>query len=268
MNVVKEHFDSIHQLLAVLEERPNNSEMSDRHESTGNGKAFTGTKNWEEAVNLFENGYTEVLDKIKDGILKNFNATRIENRRHVRTGVVGYVPHVPNAILNLPNSMIYTEQQTQKVKAISIYYAPTDNCETSTQTFINSGIAMLSAINSLEKSGIRVNLNIVFFNGSNSMGTEYTFATVKVKDYREHIDILKLCFPVVHPSLFRRFGFKWLETSPDIKRNGWSSAYGHKSNKLNNFLKKELMNENEFFFSLQDIVELKCDMENILKTIK
>lgn len=268
MRIVKEHFDSIHQLLNVLKTRPNNFEMHGRNKSTTNDKEFTGTQNWKEAVELFENGYSEVLEKIKGGVIKNLNTNQIENRRHVRTGVIGYAPHVPNAILNLPNSMIYTEHQPQKVKAISIYYAPTANCNTSTETFIDAGIAMLSAVNMLEKSGVRVNLNIVFFDGANMYDSELTFATVKVKDYKEHMDILKLCFPVVHPSLFRRFGFKWLETSPDIKESGWEGCYGHESERMDNVLKKKAIGENEFLFTLQDVAKLNNNPENIVKMIK
>lgn len=268
MRIVKEHFESIHQLLNVLETRPNNAEMSGCNSSTKNDESFTGTKNWAEAVELFQNGYSEVLDQIKSGVAKNVNSAQIESRRHIRTGVVGYAPHVPNAIQNLPNSMIYTEKQTQKVKAISIYYAPTANCFVPTETFIKSGIAMLSAVNMLEKSGIRVNLNIVLFSVGNDGESELTFATVKVKDYKEHMDILKLCFPVVHPSLFRRFGFKWLETCPDIKASGWRCGYGHENASVINKLKKEAVKENEYMFALQDIEAMKFDPEAIVKTIK
>ena len=149
MKVVEEHFGSIHELLRVIGARPHNSEMAACNSSEENGKGFTGTKNWDEAVHLFETGYTDVLPEIKSGIEKNVKATGVQNRRFVRTGVVGYAPHVPNAINGLPNSMIYTETQPQKIKAVTIYYASTGNCGTETTEFIKSGICALSAINIL-----------------------------------------------------------------------------------------------------------------------
>ena len=50
MRVIEEHFDSIHQLLNVLNGRKNNSEMISCHSSNNNGKSFTGTVTYTEAV--------------------------------------------------------------------------------------------------------------------------------------------------------------------------------------------------------------------------
>lgn len=265
-HVIEEHFDSIHRMLNVIGSRPNNPEMRDRHASENGDEEFTGTRNWDKAVELFEDGYTNVLGEIKFGILKNIRATQNQPRRMVKTGVVGYAPHVPNAINGLPNSMIYTERQMQKIKAVTIYYAPTENCNVGVETFIKSGIAMLSAINILELSGIRVNLNVVFFNGTNDGETEGSFGTVKVKDFREQMDIQKLCFPIVHPSLFRRFGFKWLETTPDMKRSGWSFGYGHHSTKFNDLIKTKLKN-NEFFVGLDQTEKSNYDPEKLIELL-
>lgn len=263
MKVVEEHFSSIRELLKVLKTRTNNASMAGCHASTENNKSFTGTKDWSEAVNLFETGYTDVLPQIKSGIEKNIKATGVQNRRFVRTGAVGYAPHVPNAIQGLPNSMIYTETQPQKIKAVTIYYAPTENCGTDVEEFIKSGICALSAINTLELSGVRVNLNIVMFNATNDSDTEGTFATVKVKDFREQMDVQKLCFPVVHPSLFRRFGFKWLETSA-IKENGWSWGYGHFNDKFNKIIRENMKN-NEFFITLKDTASVEYSPEKLIE---
>lgn len=263
MKVVEEHFNSIRELLKILGNRQNNASMANRHASTENDKSFTGTKDWSEAVNLFETGYTDVLPQIKSGLEKNIKATGVRNRRFVRTGIVGYAPHVPNAIQGLPNSMIYTETQPQKIKAVTIYYAPTQNCGTDVKEFIKSGICALSAINTLEMSGVRVNLNIVMFNGTNDRDTEGTFATVKVKDFREQMDIQKLCFPVVHPSLFRRFGFKWLETSA-IKEDGWSWGYGHHTDKFNKIIRENMKN-NEFFITLKDTERAGYSPEKLIE---
>lgn len=266
-HVIEEHFDSIHSMLAVLDTRTNNLEMFQCHSSQKNGnKRFSGTNSWNEAVELFENGYTDVLEQIKSGIQKNVKATQTQTRRIVRTGVVGYAPHVPNAINGLPNSMIYTEKQAQKIKAITIYYAPTENCGVEAETFIKSGIAMLSAINILEMSGVRVNLNVVFFNGANDTETEGSFGTVKVKDFREHLDVQKLCFPVVHPSLFRRFGFKWIETTPDMKRSNWAGSYGHESPKFNDFVREHLK-ENELLIGLSETEKAGYSPEKLIELL-
>ena len=266
--IIKEDFKSIHQMLDVIEHRPNNKVMKNEDASKTGTKDFTGTRSYGEAKEIFQNGYTDILDKIKMGVNSNIKAQRTENRRKVETGVVGYAPHVPNAILGLPNSMIYTHSQPQKVKAISIIYSIIENCGTEADEFIKSGICVLSAINSLELRGVRVNLNISFFNATTgSDKPQYTFATVKVKDYREHMDLQKLCFPVAHPSMFRRFGFKWIETVPELTDNGYRWGYGHHFDAKDKILQKIIKND-EVYIDLSITEKCKYNVDKLVEFIQ
>ena len=263
-NIVKEHFTSIHQMLNVINSRPNNDVMSGKNSSTEGGESFTGTKNWEEANELFEHGYVEILDKIKAGVADGIKKTETVQKRRTSTGVVGYAAHVPNAIMGLPNSMIYTQSIPQKIKAISITYSICENCGTEAQEFIDSGIAVLNVINKLELNGCRVNLKIMFFN-SEASGNEYAFGTVDVKNFKEHMDLQKLCFPVAHPSMFRRFGFKWLETCKGLKQDGWSYGYGrmiHDEKVINNQL-----SENEYYIDLPTTRKYNYNVDEIIKSM-
>lgn len=262
MKIIKEHFSSIHQMLNVIESRSNNSVMrNDRSSETGTA-AFTGTNSYAQAKWLFENGYTKILDQIKTGVGNNLKKTQNVNRRTIRTGVIGYAPHVPNAILGLPNSMILTEQQPQKIKTVSIVVGITENCGTDANEFIKSGIAALSVVNTLELRGYRVALKVAFWCAK--AGEERAFGTIKLKDYREHLDIQKLCFPLAHPSMFRRFGFKWLETSPDIKDFNWHGVYGSQLKDLD-FIKENFLEENESFINLSITKECAYDPDKIIE---
>lgn len=262
MKIIKEHFDSIHQMLSVIESRKNNEVMSGKHSSKTEDKHFTGTNSYDEAKELFQNGYTDILDKIKQGVSANLKRTEIRQRRNVQTGVVGYAPHVPNAILGLPNSMIYTKSAPQKVKAVSIVVGITENCGTKTDEFIKSGIAALGVVNALELRGYRVNLKVAFYVAT-SGGNERAFGTVSVKDYREHLDLQKLCFPLAHPSMFRRFGFKWLETQPEIKDSGWAWGYGSQLNDMK-CIKESFLADNEYFINLKITRDNDYDPERII----
>lgn len=262
MNIIREHFDSIHQMLSVIESRKNNSHMKGQNSSSSTDSwKWYGSRNFDEAKNLFQYGYTDVLDKIKAGLAKT-NVTQIQNRRRVNTGVVGYAPHVPNAILGLPNSMIRTDAQPQKIKAISIVYCVTENCYAEAQEFIDSGVAVLNVINRLELQGVRVNLKIMFYCAK--AGQERAFGTVNVKDYREHMDIKKLCFPIAHPSMFRRFGFRWLETVPQMQTDNWQLGYGSQATSMG----EEECGENEFFMSLSTTKKFNYDADEIIKNLK
>ena len=249
-------------MLNVIESRPNNTIMrNDRASETGTA-AFTGTSSYAQAKQLFENGYTKILDQIKTGVGNSLKKTQNANRRTIRTGVIGYAPHVPNAILGLPNSMILTEQQPQKVKAVSIVVGITENCGTYASEFIKSGIAALSVVNTLELRGYRVALKVAFWCAK--ANEERAFGTIKLKDYREHLDIQKLCFPLAHPSMFRRFGFKWLETSPDIKDPCWCTGYGSQLND-SDFIKENFLDENEFLINLSITKKYAYDPDKIIE---
>ncbi len=262
MKIVKEHFGSIHQMLSVIESRPNNSVMAGQDSSKTGTKRFTGTGSYEEAKQLFETGYTEILDQVKTGVGNNLKKTQNINRRTVRTGVIGYAPHVPNAILGLPNSMILTEQQPQKIKTVSIVVGITENCGAEAEDFVKSGIAALSVVNTLELRGYRVALKVAFWCAEG--GNERAWGTITLKDYREHMDIQKLCFPLAHPSMFRRFGFKWLETCPEIKDSGWSWGYGRQLND-SDFIKKNFLGDNEFFINLSVTKKCGYDPDKIIE---
>lgn len=261
--IVKEHFTSIHQMLNVINSRPNSEAMRGETASVDGSKSFTGTRDWEEAVELFEHGYTDVLDKIKAGVAAGIKKTETIQKRRTSTGVVGYAAHVPNAIMGLPNSMIYTQATPQKIKAVSINYNICENAGTDAQEFIDSGIAILNVINRLELNGCRVNLKITFFSAKE--GEDYAFGSVDVKSYREHMDLQKLCFPVAHPSMFRRFGFKWLETEPEIKNRGWRGGYGRSIHE--DAVVREQLQENEFYMDLHTTKRNNYDAEKIIESM-
>lgn len=261
MNIIKEHFNSIHEMIATIEARPNNEIMKDEKQSqTGTG-SFTGTKSYNHAKELFRNGYTEILPNIKTGVAANLRRTETRPRRCIENNVVGYAPNVPNAILGLPKSMILTRTTPQKIKAVSLVVGITENCGTKTDEFIKSGIAALGVVNALELRGYRVNLKVAFYVAE--CEKDRAFATATLKDYREHLDLQKLCFPLAHPSMLRRFGFKWLETAQGLKAD-WTGGYGKNLDDLE-FIKQTFLSDNEYFMNLSITKQNKYDPEKIIK---
>lgn len=266
MNIVHEHFKNLHELMTTLEKRPNNSIMKDKHESIIGGSGFTGTESYKEAEQLMAHGYTKILPEIKKGMVQANASTSPMQRRRVTTGVQGYAPHVPNAIQGLPNSMIRTESQMQKVKAVSIVYAMAGMANVPSSEFIKCGIVVLSIVNKLELSGCRVSLQLAFKH-SNS-GNEIVIATVNVKSYSEHLDLQKLSFPIAHTSMFRRFGFKWLETSPDITDRGHASGYGRTIHSDSKHLRNAIASNGEILIDRKIIQDNNYDVDAIIKSLE
>lgn len=266
MKIFKEHFNSIHQMLEIVNKRPNNEAMKGSKSSHTEDEDFTMTKSWEEAIDLFQYGYKDILEEIKTGMKEEAKFQAASSRRKNILSVEGFAPHVPNAILGLPNSMIKTQSEVRKVKAISLVYSITANAGTDASEFVKSGVAALSTIHALELRGIRVNLKIMFYNAK--CQNDRAFGTVNLKDYREHLDLQKLCFPVAHPSMFRRIGFKWLETLPGLKNDDWSRGYGRQMETHEVLDIKDLLKENEYLLNLEMTEECEYNVDKIIEKLQ
>lgn len=235
-HIIRENFNSIEEMLHELRTRPKNKIMEDANSSQLNGKDFTGTESYEEAEELITTGYTEILDQIKSGL--KFDSTE-KSKVVPENNVYGYVPNVPNAIMNLPKSMIYQKRAPRKITSVNLTYCPTANCGTDSETFVTNGIKILNVVNSLEKNKIRVNLKAAL--KCSECGDEYVLATVTLKGYREKLNLQKICFPIAHPSMLRRFGFRWLETTKEITYHRWEFGYGSSSLNYSIFDTKEIL---------------------------
>lgn len=268
--MVYEHFNSISSMINALRTRPENSVFKGKElSSKKNDYSFNLTHNLDEAFDLCQNGWDEKLNEVK----AQFTAATRPNRngaidrRRTYNHVVGYAPNVPNAILGLPQSMITTDKQPQKVKVASIVYSPTGLCDVTADDLIKAGIIVLNIVNQLELNGIRVNL--VLQPKGSSDDHQDTAMLVDVKSYRDPLDLRKLCFPLIHPSFFRRLGFRWLETVPGLTDTSYAWGYGHTTTGRDGY-KEELVkagaiSENDYYLSYYIIEQCKFDRDAVMK---
>ena len=84
-----------------------------------------------------------------------------------------------------------------------------------------------------------------------------------MKDYREHLDLQKLCFPVAHPSMFRRLGFKWLETVEGLKENCRMDMVVNLT--INKKSKSICLYKDEIFVDLKYTKKYDYDVKEIIK---
>lgn len=266
MNMIFERFESINQLLSVIDSRPNNEIMKNEHDSTSNTNEdykFTKTRTYDEARELLIGGWDEQLDQIKKETDK-INYTGKGFKPAPQNAIVGYIPNVPNALMNLPQSMITINRISQKVRAISIYYSNCANWSVDAKTFVENGIKILKLVNKLEASGIRVNLYSVLYYAEKE--NDFAFVPVKIKDFRDKLDLKKICFPLVHPSWLRRIGFKWLETCKGLTSKSWCYGYGKSiyersdHERYKRMLKeRKILKESDLFFSFCEVEKLNID---------
>lgn len=270
-NSIVEKFDSINQFMAAITSREENVAMRGLGHSKNGDKDFTGTKSWDEALDFLKNGWDEPLEEIKREIVQYKVKTNVTaSRQRTSIGVVGYAPCVPNAIKGLPNSMITSERIPQKVKAVSIVYNVNVNCGWTPREIQKCSITVLKIVNQLELQGYRVKLLVEVF--SSRKDKDHLRCSVSIKDWRQPLDLKKLCFPLVNPSMFRRMGFRWLETVPNMTNEGFRSGYGTpicSENKYKEDVERakeyKVIGENDYFLSAYMIQENKHDVKKVME---
>jgi hypothetical protein len=193
-------------------------------------------------------GYSDPLEKMKKAVLK-IEEQSPDRRPRTKNDYVGFVPHVPNTLMNLPITMINRQKQPKQSKTIHLTYSFCALSDITTNEIITGGINFIGLVNSLEKQGYTVKVDAIF-----ATMTDKTLAafSVNLKDYGQSLNLLKLAFPLVHPAMLRRVSFKWLETTPELKDkrfiNGYGTTIGYMANNKGQ-KEKAILKENGLFQS-------------------
>lgn len=220
--------------------------------STGDSVSFYGTKTYEEADNLLLYGDKNLQKKIEAaGVQKMRDKIRFNGlRKQLYTSVVGFAPNVPAYIAGTPNSMINQRTIKTRQRVITIMYNSSVHGGVSADSIITATSQMISAIMLIEASGVRVSL----YCGElvRCRCTEQKFGwLLKVKDSGTKLDTLKMSYPLAHPSMLRRHGFRAVETASGVVREYAENGYGY-----------PITNENDSFDFLK-----KCHVNNIDKVL-
>ena len=223
---------------------------------------WTKTKSFDEALQLFENGWYEDFDNFlvqKKQIDKYF--PYIAKKKTYRNYICGSVPNVVNAINNLPLSMrkVYDDNNSQNIITVNYnfgYPMPT----TQKQVFIN-GLLTLSLIDFFDSLGYRVDLR---FYEISKIGNQIVFIDIILKSPGERINLQKLYFAFCNPSFLRRIIFRVKETMQGLDRQ-WRFSYGHcmPTDEIKKILS---IDENNIFINWPDQMGVKG--ENIEEDIK
>jgi len=231
---VFEQFNSLGEYIDIIGKRKVNDVFRGEqlHSENKNRYGFFLTNNYEESVELALNGYKEGCDDLMR------TSTRIRHRENIdrkmpTVGITGFAPHVPNAITGVPKSMISYIVYPQKANVITLVYANTGMAYVDAERYISAGKTIISLINTLETQGYRIALYL--FKCSCSDNDEIAANLVKIKDWKQPINILKLAYPLIHPSSQRRQGFKWLETVPALTDDSFVDGYGSTFHDINYF---------------------------------
>lgn len=184
---------------------------------------WTKTPNYEAAEDLVVNGWSEMASKLNSKIKAKHVYANMATKRRSVPGVVGFAPIVPLYIAGVPQNMLQQIRVKCKSKIVTIDKSISYSCGVSSDKVVEESVKALQVVQQLEASGYRVNLNIVW---CISAGGDTMALKVRIKDAKDKLNISKVAFPLVHPSMLRRICFRFLEVFPNVNR-AFCGGYGH-----------------------------------------
>lgn len=183
---------------------------------------FTQTKDYEEATQLFKNGWNKMANELTKSL--KVKQQQVENAQvqKVMFDIVGFQASVPRYLQGIPTSMVNKKMVPVKQRVITLNKDVSYNAGISTNDIVQASVQTLHLIKKIEAQGIRVNLNLIW---GCKAGHTKELVKIRLKSANERLNISKLAFPLVHPSMLRRLLFRYLEVVPTITKD-YTWGYG------------------------------------------
>lgn len=216
MNKITKIFNSFTELENFISSSPRvkgNEERTRSEETEKYYVDFSGTSDYPQAAEFLRSGYSygcEQLKKEMTGLAKNYkNVTTVKN------DVFGVVPNIGAYLTGHPKNMlnIKTEKRAVKTKVINMVINTSVPAIYTKDDIVRLGAATLLQLVRLERNGYKVNLYVA--NKAEHEDNEVVCFT-KVKNSSENLNLLKVAYPIVHPSYFRRQIFAVYERTISI----------------------------------------------------
>lgn len=187
---------------------------------------FTETSNFDEAINLLANGWSNKANEINHKLkASKMDATFKKQIANV-LDVAGYQPIVPLFLTGQPACMVNRKQKLIKQKILTLVKPINYPGYVSSSKWTEEGIKALQIVRSLEANGYRVNVDIVRAGYGDYNNRYGVCCRVRVKHSNERLNISKLAFTMCHPSMQRRLMFRFTETYDKVNED-FRYSYGH-----------------------------------------
>ncbi len=196
---------------------------------------FSGTKTWEEAVELLRYGYPDGVKTMKELIKKHKVSfedyfPKQNFAQEVKFSADGEVFSPERFYSGDPEHMRkFKHTRSDKLgfggKCQKLIYTGTKSCYVAKEVFFHEGIIIAKLIEDLELSGFTTEI-IVRFPITGRGGLDFV-ADIVAKNFSEGLDLDKLCFLMAHASSLRRFCFALVDNSDLQTVRNVGSHYGH-----------------------------------------
>jgi len=212
-NSIQEYYDYLTSPKAL--QRANARPYQESKDNTYN---FTQSRSLDDALDLLRNGTNDPqynLNPKAPVVSSTSKPCKVAS-----TAPIGFAPHVPNALRNLPNSMVtrIDSRRTQPVPAKSITivkdvsYAGHMNADTIRQLNLKT----TEYIRSLLLAPVAPRVTVYAHIGVRYYNNDQFHIFVKLKSADQRLVIPQLNFSLCHPSFLRRCFFRFEEVCPDI----------------------------------------------------
>lgn len=192
-------------------------------ETSAHKTRWTQTESFDDAVLLMKRGWSDMAQKLVNKLKVIDKKTEMVTKRRSVNSVAGFHPVVPLYLAGVPTSMVSYKMVPVKQKVVNITKLFNYSSGISSETIINESIKVLQVVRKLEAQGYSVNVNVAF--GSSKDGRNIA-ASIRIKNANERLNISKLAFPMVHPSMLRRLMLRYIEVTPNATK-GYTKGYGY-----------------------------------------
>lgn len=227
MDVIKT-FNTLAEYDRFLQESPLNATFQRRCYSIASkygSEIFCGTKSWEDATIRMTIGDEESAKKIesaKKGERINTNIRSTYQRPKLQRKVAGFMPCIPAYCAGARKNMFSYKKETRISKTVTIVYNISALGDVRSTEIALAAFNVLKAVLKIEASGTRVN----FYTSTIAEDSgQYVGSVVKIKDSGQYFNFMKMAYPMVHPSMQRRQGFRFREVAEGVE-SGFADGYG------------------------------------------
>lgn len=186
----------------------NNKYSTDK--TTKDSIEWAGGVTYKQALDLLEYGDNELANSIEQvEISESPISEKIINKYF--NDIQGFIPHIPNAIVGVPNSMINIKRTrvNGSSKILNIIIDKAVPGYVTTEDFMKCSKVILNTIDSLEEVGYRCNLYIS--DGAEFYDKDKVIWLVRLKSSDEPFNKYKCAFPLAHMAMSRRIFFRATE---------------------------------------------------------
>lgn len=212
--VVVKKFENLTGFRAWLNSAPVAGYWSGRNSASRYGSPeFTGTENYESADELMAAGYRDGAARVAAYMAGGVMGTAPRAQRYY--SVAGFAPAVGRYIAGNPLNMIAKKRVQKPAPVVDIAYNCAVGYNIESAEIERAAAKLFNVITGLERGGTRVNLSVVSIITEHSKSAKRggSIVSVKIKDAGQPFNLLKMIYPVVHPSFLRRHIFAAQERS-------------------------------------------------------